>query len=233
VIEIEQLVKEFGRKRVIGNVNMKIDSGEFVVILGPNGAGKTTLLRLISTLLRPSSGRILVDGNDVKDEGIEVRQKVGVLAHVPYLYEELSAIENLRFYAKMYGIGPADERIKDLLERVKLSHRMNDQVGTFSRGMKQRLAIARAIIQKPNHLFMDEPYTGLDLNGCSILSEMLRRFHRQKRTIVMVTHDMERGYEMGERLAVMIDGDIAYDVRKDTVSFDEFKESYKNLLGAT
>lgn len=233
MIEIQNLVKEFGRKRVISDIDMKIEKGEYVVVLGPNGAGKTTLLRLISTLLRPSSGRILLDGREVKEEGVDLRKDIGVLAHSPYLYDELTAIENLRFFAKMYNVEYAEDRIKDLLQRVKLYHRMNDHVGTFSRGMKQRLAIARAIIHKPSYLLMDEPYTGLDLNAGEILSSMLRRYHGQKRTILMVTHDLERGYEMGERLAVMSGGKVALDVRKDEVGLDEFKENYKRLLGAT
>ncbi|UCD92071.1 MAG: ABC transporter ATP-binding protein [Methanobacteriota archaeon] len=232
MIEIENLVKKFGRKRVIDGVNLTIDKGNFLAILGPNGAGKTTLLNLICTLLRPSSGSILVDKLDTKEDGIEVRRKIGVLAHVSYLYDDLSALENLKFYGKMYGIKLKEERIKRLLSRVKLLHRMNDMVGTYSRGMKQRLSIARAVVHDPDVLLLDEPYTGLDLNGCEILNEMLLELGKQKKTIVMVTHDVERGHEMGERLAVMIDGKMAADFRKEDMGLDEFKRRYRKLLGA-
>lgn len=233
MIEIENVVKEFGRKGVINGIDLRIEKGDYLVILGPNGAGKTTLLKLISTLLRPSDGTIKIDGYDVKEDGLEVRKRIGVLGHVSYLYDELSALENLRFYAKMYGVTLGLEEIKAILSRVKLAHRMNDLVGTYSRGMKQRLAIARAIIHKPKILLLDEPYTGLDLNGRKILTDMLREFQKQGITTVMVTHDIERGYEMGNRLAVIIDGKIAADLRKEDMSIEDFKNKYAGLMGAT
>ncbi len=233
MIEIENVVKEFGRKGVINGIDLRIEKGDYLVILGPNGAGKTTLLKLISTLLRPSEGTIKIDGYDVKEDGLEVRRRIGVLGHVSYLYDELSAFENLRFYAKMYGVTLGLEEIRAILSRVKLAHRMNDLVGTYSRGMKQRLAIARAIIHKPKILLLDEPYTGLDLNGRKILTDMLRAFQKQGITTVMVTHDIERGYEMGNRLAVIIDGKIAADLRKEDMSIEDFKNRYAGLMGAT
>jgi heme ABC exporter ATP-binding subunit CcmA len=233
LIDIVGLVKEFGRKRVINGIDLRVEKGDFLVILGPNGAGKTTLIKLVSTLLRPSSGSIKIDGYDVKGDGVEARRRIGVLGHVSYLYDEMSALENLRFYAKMYDVALGQSEIKDLLSRVKLAHRMNDLVGTYSRGMKQRLAIARAIIHRPKVLLLDEPYTGLDINGRKVLSEMLRGFQRQDITIVMVTHDVERGYELGDRLAVIIDGKMAADIRKEDMSIDDFKARYAGMLGAT
>ena len=217
---------------MINGIDLRIEKGDYLVILGPNGAGKTTLLKLISTLLRPSGGTIKIDGYDVKEDGLEVRRRIGVLGHVSYLYDELSALENLRFYAKMYGVTLGLEEIKAILSRVKLAHRMNDLVGTYSRGMKQRLAIVRAIVHKPKILLLDEPYTGLDLNGRKILTDMLREFQKQGITTVMVTHDIERGYEMGNRLAVIIDGKIAADLRKEDMSLEEFKNRYAGLMGA-
>ncbi|MFQ5885124.1 MAG: heme ABC exporter ATP-binding protein CcmA [Thermoplasmata archaeon] len=232
MIEIDSLVKKFGRRKVINGLNLKIDKGDFLVIFGANGAGKTTLINLLSTLLRPSSGTVLIDGVDNQENGSEVRKSIGVLAHKSYLYDELSASENLKFYAKMYGVPAVDKRIEELLALVRLSHRMDDLVGTFSRGMRQRLAIARAIIHDPRVLLLDEPYTGLDLNGGEILSKMLRKFHHEERTTVMATHDVGRGYEIGERLAVMSDGGIAADFRKEETGLDEFKKRYRELLGA-
>ncbi|MEE9116162.1 MAG: heme ABC exporter ATP-binding protein CcmA [Thermoplasmata archaeon] len=233
MIEIDNVVKEFGRKGVINGIDLRIEKGDYLVILGPNGAGKTTLIKLISTLLRPSSGTIKIDGYDVKEDGVEARRRIGVLGHVSYLYDELSALENLRFYAKMYGVNLGHDEIREILSKVKLAHRMNDLVGTYSRGMKQRLAIVRAIIHKPKILLLDEPYTGLDLNGRKILTEMLREFQKQGITTVMVTHDIERGYELGNRLAVIIDGEIAADLRKEDMSIEDFKNRYAGLMGAT
>jgi heme ABC exporter ATP-binding subunit CcmA len=233
LIEIENVVKEFGRKGVINGIDLRIEKGDYLVILGPNGAGKTTLLKLISTLLRPSDGTIRIDGFDVKEDGLEVRRRIGVLGHVSYLYDELTALENLRFYAKMYGVSLGPEKIKAILSRVKLAHRMNDLVGTYSRGMKQRLAIARAIIHKPKILLLDEPYTGLDLNGRRILTEMLREFQTKGITTVMVTHNIERGYEMGNRLVVIMDGEIAADLRKADISKEDFVNRYAGMMGAT
>jgi heme ABC exporter ATP-binding subunit CcmA len=233
LIEIENVVKEFGRKGVINGIDLRIEKGDYLVILGPNGAGKTTLIKLISTLLRPSDGTIKIDGFDVKEDGLEVRRRIGVLGHVSYLYDDLTALENLRFYGKMYGVTLGTEDIKAILSSVRLAHRMNDLVGTYSRGMKQRLAIARAIIHKPKILLLDEPYTGLDLNGRKILTDMLRKFQTQGITTVMVTHDIERGYEMGNRLIVIVNGKIAADLRKEDMSVEEFKNTYADLIGAT
>jgi heme ABC exporter ATP-binding subunit CcmA len=232
VIETEDLVKGFGRKKVIDGVNLKIEKGDFLAIFGPNGAGKTTLIKLLSTLFRPSSGRITIDGLDTKKKAAEVRQRIGVLTHSSFLYDELSAKENLRFYMRMYNVQVEDERVKGLLGRVKLLHRINDMVGTYSRGMKQRLAIARAIAHNPKILLLDEPYTGLDLNGSEILSNILSEHLEQGKTIVMATHDVELGYEVSKRLAVLFDGKIATDRNKQDVGMNEFKEMYKGLLGA-
>ncbi|MFQ6061403.1 MAG: ABC transporter ATP-binding protein, partial [Thermoplasmata archaeon] len=230
LIEIKNLEKEFGRRKVIDGIDLRIDTGDSLSILGPNGAGKTTLIKLLSTLQRPSSGTVLMDGLDIKENGRDIRKSIGVLGHDSYLYDNLSAIENLEFYARMYGVPPSRERVGELLTRVGLQHRMHDMVGTYSRGMRQRLDIIRAVIHDPKTLLLDEPFTGLDLRGCNVLRKMIREFQSQRKTVVMVTHDVARGYEVGERIIVLIRGKIVSERRKGELGLEEFTREYEAQL---
>lgn len=233
MIEIKDLVKDFGKKHTIDNLNLKVDDGEFLTIFGPNGSGKTTLLKLISTLLKPTSGEISINGNDSKENGIELRRSIGMVSHETYLYDELTAMENLRFYTALYGVQLTKEKVSNLkamLKDVALFHRMNDNVGTFSRGMKQRLAIVRASVHNPKVILLDEPYTGLDRKGCNVLNGMLRRLNASGSTIVMTTHDIEKGYNASKRLAILIGGKIVFDKPKSEIGLDEFISKYGEYL---
>ncbi|NOR60198.1 MAG: ATP-binding cassette domain-containing protein, partial [Methanosarcinales archaeon] len=162
IVSIKSLSKAFGSHRVLKNIDLDVKKGEFITIFGPNGAGKTTLMKIMSTLVEPSAGSISIDGFNVKDDPVEIRKRIGSISHETYLYSELTAEENLRFFGRMYGMDKnhLDARVDELIEQVGLEYRSNDRVGTFSRGMKQRLSIARALIHEPSILFLDEPYTG-------------------------------------------------------------------------
>ena len=160
-IRVEGLGKTFGRRDVLRDVSFTVPRGGFLTLFGPNGAGKTTTLRLVATLLRPSTGSVAVAGHDLRDDPQPVRWAIGFISHEPLLYRDLTAEENLRFYADMYGLADPQRRIADLLERVELSHRRYDLTRTFSKGMLQRLAIARALLHKPCVLLLDEPHSGL------------------------------------------------------------------------
>src|SRR5258706_113098 len=169
LIEANGLVKSFGLRPALRDVNFNVASGSIVALLGPNGSGKTTLLRLLSGLSRPTAGSITVGGWNLPREAAAVRAQLGVVAHLPLLYDDLTAAENLHFFAQLYGLQQPASRIATVLDRVGLTRRANELVRTFSRGMQQRLAIARAILHNPAVLLLDEPYTGLDVSGAEML----------------------------------------------------------------
>jgi len=213
MIEAIAVTKAFGLRPVLRGVDLRVSEGEFLTLFGPNGAGKTTLLRILSTLSRPTTGQVRIGGYVLPQQAGAVRSILGVVSHQPLLYGDLSAEENLRFYARMYGLPPdvQETRIPEVIEAVGLRRRTMDLVRTFSRGMQQRLAIARAILHDPQVLLLDEPYTGLDQDAAAILDTVLREVATQGRTVVMTTHDLARGLAMGDRVAILSNGKIAYD----------------------
>jgi ABC-type multidrug transport system ATPase subunit len=155
-----------------------------------------------------------------------------MISHSPYLYDELTAYENLEFYGKMFNIRSEKlkERVKSLLRKVGLAHRMFDRVGTFSRGMKQRMAIARVLLYKPKVLFLDEPYTGLDPNATELLDSLLYDFNKKGGTILMTTHDLERGLRASNRVAILVNGKIEYDERSSNLDIRKFKKIYQQVI---
>ncbi len=194
-------------------------------IFGPNGAGKTTTLRVLATLLAASSGKVRVAGRDVREDPMPVRRTIGLISHSPMPYLDLTAQENLRFYADMYGIEDREARISDLLQRIELSHRRYDIVRTFSKGMRQRLAIARAILHRPRVLLLDEPHSGLDPRAVDILDGLLSEI-RDEHTFVMVTHNIAKGLEWGSRLMIVENGRIVYE-HAAGVDHDTFSAVYR------
>ena len=227
---ISRLTKAFGSQRVLKNINLVIKRGEFVTIFGPNGAGKTTLIKIMSTLVAPSGGSVIVDGFDVMKKPVQIRRLIGVISHDTYLYSDLTAEENLRFFGQMYDMDKykLDSRIDELLQEVGLEYRSNDRVGTFSRGMKQRLSIARAMIHKPSILFLDEPYTGLDQHAASTFEKVLRGLDAKNTTKVMISHNIERSLKLCDRVLILTEGSIVFDEQRHEVgSAEDFKERYE------
>ena len=206
-IEVEGLSKSFGRRPALREVGFSVEAGGFLAIFGPNGAGKTTILRILATLLAPGGGRVCVAGHDVRQDPMPVRAAIGVVSHAPLLYGDLTAHENLRFYADMYGLADREARVGELLERLELSPRRDDLVRTFSRGLRQRLAIARAILHRPRVLLLDEPYAGLDPRAVGILDALLAEIRRDH-TFVMVTHAMEKGLELATQAIIIEAGEV-------------------------
>jgi heme exporter protein A len=208
-IEVEGLRKTFGRREVLKGLSFSLERGGFLSIFGPNGAGKTTTLRVLATLLTANGGTVKVAGHDVREDPMPVRRTVGLISHNPMLYLDLTAQENLRFYGDMYGVPDREARIDELLERLELSHRRYDVVRTFSKGMRQRLAIARAILHRPRVLLLDEPHSGLDPRAVDILDGLLADI-RAEHTFIMVTHNIAKGLELATRLMIIEGGRIAY-----------------------
>jgi len=229
MIKVNALVKSFGPRTALASVNLHVEAGEFVTLVGPNGAGKTTLLRILATLTRPTEGSMRIAGLDPIKAGEEARRTIGFLSHRTLLYDDLTAEQNLRFYAWMYDLDDGSSRITDLLEQVGLAARRHDLVRTFSRGMQQRLAVARAVLHRPQVLFLDEPYTGLDPNAAQVLTSLLTELAGAGCTILLTTHNLERGLEVGRRIIVLAQGRIVYDVPRAEVDSATFPKMYQQL----
>jgi heme ABC exporter ATP-binding subunit CcmA len=213
IIEVEALVKTYGLLPVLRRLDVSIPRGAFVAVLGPNGSGKTTLLRLLAGLTKPTSGAIRIGGWELPHEAWAVRAQIGLVSHRPLLYDALSARENLNYFARMYNLPTRHrrERIDRLLEQVGLAKRDQDPVRTFSRGMQQRLSIARALLHDPHLLLLDEPYTGLDQDASAALDDLLGAAQAEGHTIVMVTHQLDRAARLAERVIILSRGMIGYD----------------------
>ena len=232
MIEVKKLVKRFGLKAVLRGVDFRVERGEFVALLGPNGAGKTTFLRILSTLARPSLGEVKVAGYRLPHEAAQVRARLGVVSHMPLLYGDLTAEENLEFYARMYGIPNYQLRITEVLNLVGLESRRRDLVRTFSRGMAQRLAIGRAVLHDPEVMLFDEPYTGLDQDASSMLDEVLQSVAAQGRTVVMTSHDLARAEELATRFDILSRGVIAASATRESLGTSNLLTFYKQALAA-
>lgn len=207
-VVVENLTKRFGDIYALRNVSFSVEENTSFGILGPNGAGKTTLIRILSTLLKPTSGRVLIMGRDALRNSREVRRLLGVVSHKSFLYGELTAIENLRFYASLYGVED-EERLWNLLEFVGLEDRAYSQVRTFSRGMEQRLAIARALIHDPPILLLDEPTSGLDVQSRERVLALVRSLVEERRaTVIITTHSLDEASMICERVAILSRGEL-------------------------
>ncbi len=224
--------KKYGGKYALRSLELRIQTGQFCILLGPNGAGKSTLLKVLCTLTRVSSGDASIDNHSIVEESVEVRKSIGAVLHETLLYEDLTAAENLQFYARLWGVKSAEQKVDELLSRLGLLHRRNDRVGDFSRGMKQRLSIARALMSDPKVLLLDEPFTGLDVKSRDQVSTMLREAAAAGTTILMTAHDPELAHELANRLLVLVDGKIQYDRLTASVNKTDFVSEYKRLAGA-
>jgi heme exporter protein A len=228
-VETRNLTKAFGPRAALAGVELTIAPGEFVTLVGPNGAGKTTLLRILATLVRPTSGTVRIAGLDPAKEGTEVRRRIGFLSHRTILYDDLTAEQNLNFYAQMYNLEDAVGRSRALLERVDLAARRHDLVRTFSRGMQQRLAVARAVLHAPEVLLLDEPYTGLDPNATRSLTDLLGELASEGCTVVLTTHNLDLGLAVGKRVVVLARGKIVHEAHRADVDPEAFVEQYREL----
>lgn len=229
-IEATHLTKAFGTRKAVDNVSFALPKGAFLSIFGSNGAGKTTLLNMLSTLSRPSSGTLSIAGFDAKEHSEDIRERIGYISHFSMLYPDLTAEENLMFYSRLYGVDEPQIRVDNLLEAVGLAHRKFDVVRTFSRGMIQRVSIARALVHDPEIVLLDEPYSGLDPHAVDIFDELIGKV-RSHRTFVMVSHDLAKGFEMCTHALVMARGRVVSFSKRDDLSFDAFSELYCETVG--
>jgi ABC-2 type transport system ATP-binding protein len=230
IIEIEEVTKKFGEKLALNRVSFSVLEGDSFALLGPNGAGKTTLVRIVSTLLRPTSGRVTVRGVEIFDDPQEVKMAIGVVSHNPFLYEDLSARENLQFYADLYS--RRDSRVDVLLEKVGLSSNADDAVKTFSRGMKQRLSIARALVHDPPILILDEPTAGLDVEGKAVFYDMVKELNEEGKTILLTTHYLPEAEDLCEKVCILDMGEVRACGMLDEIKGEKsLEETFIRLTG--
>jgi heme exporter protein A len=234
MIELQNLTKAFGSKAALRGVDLRVEPGESLAIFGPNGAGKTTLIRILSSLSRPTSGKVFIGGLDLATHADGIRRYLGVVSHAPLLYDSLTAEENLRFFAQLYDMKDPGHRISEMLDQVGLAPRRHDLVRTFSRGMVQRLAIARALLHDPQVLLLDEPDTGLDPQAAEMLHGLLVALSAsatEQRTIVTVTHSIERGLAIADRVVILSAGRIVFQGATHGMAAADFRPLYDQYCG--
>jgi heme exporter protein A len=229
-IEVKQLSKSYGEHHALRGIDLSVKWGDILAIFGPNGAGKTTLLKVLATLVKPSAGDVSVAGFNLKQDAIMIRRRIGVVTHQTLLYDDLSAYENLRFYGKMYDVSNLRDKINQLIAQVGLESRIHDPVRTLSRGMQQRLAIARALIHDPPVLLLDEPGTGLDQHASAMFATILNSTANKQRAVLMTSHSLEQGSALSSRIAIMADGKIAYEGSKQ-LDISNLREVYYQCTG--
>jgi heme exporter protein A len=230
MIEIKKLTKQADNKLILRGVDLSIKQGETVAILGPNGAGKSTLLKVLATLIKPTSGIVKINGLDLKKDHIEVKKLFGYLPHSSLLYDHYTPLENLVFFGELYGVKDVENKARELVKEVGLSFFINEPVKNFSRGMIQRIAIARAIIHEPKIMLLDEPHTGLDQGAISILNNVVLSMKEKGCTTLMVTHDFKQAAEICDRIIIVKNGKIADDFKINNKSLGLVSEKYQVLV---
>jgi heme exporter protein A len=229
-LEVRELSRTFGARKALDRVSFELPAGAFLSIFGPNGAGKTTMLKVLSTLTVPSKGSARVLGLDVVEDAVELREQIGFISHNPLLYPDLTAEENLEFFADLYCIDDPKARVKELLTAVELNHRKLDAVRTYSRGMIQRLSIARALLHKPEVIFLDEPYSGLDPHAMDILDSLIASV-REEHTFVMISHDLQKGLELCSHALILAKGKVVLFEEREAIDPDAFASTYRATVG--
>jgi heme ABC exporter ATP-binding subunit CcmA len=209
-VVVARMRKAYGLRPVLRDVSLTVTAGQCVALLGPNGAGKTTLLRILATLTRPSQGSVTVAGYDALRDAQQVRRIVGYVGHAPLLYDELTARENLLFFARMYGLPDGPTRADALLQRMGIRSRAHDRVGALSRGQAQRVALARGILHDPQVLLLDEPDTGLDEDALALLQNLLVERRQASQTTLLTTHTLERGLAWCDEVVALAGGRVAF-----------------------
>jgi len=229
-LEVRGLTRAFGVRKALDGVDLDLPERAFLSVFGPNGAGKTTLIKVLTTLLNPTNGTAQVLGMDVVSDAVELRTHIGLISHNPLLYPDLTAEENLLFFADMYGVEQPEARVAELLEAVELDHRKLDLTRTFSRGMLQRLSIARALLHRPEVLFLDEPYSGLDPHAMDILDGLIAQI-RGNHTFVMISHDLDKGLELCSHALILAKGRVVMFERREDIDDAAFRQTYRSTVG--
>ncbi|HEB68706.1 MAG TPA: ABC transporter ATP-binding protein [Desulfobulbus sp.] len=225
-LTVNNLCKEYEGRRALHKVSLSLQQGDFLSLFGPNGAGKSTLLRIIATLISPSSGQVEIKGFDLQEEPEAFKRQLGVISHQSLLYGHMTARENLLFYGALYKVEDPQQRADELLRVVELYPRRHSRVSRFSRGMCQRLSIARALVNDPSLLLLDEPFSGLDQYAAAILTRQLDELRTRARTVIMVTHSLDRGLAAAGKVGILAGGRLLYLEDRDTIDPAAFEGLY-------
>lgn len=230
-VEAVGLTKTFGRRAAVGGVDFTLGPGDGLAVFGPNGAGKTTLLRLIAGLLKPTTGAARVQGVDVRRDA-RARSRVGLISHQSMLYAPLTVLENVEFSARLYGLADPTGAARAALESMRVLDRASVAVRTLSRGLQQRVSIARATVHEPTVILLDEPYSGLDEVGAQALTALLQSLRARGATLVLVTHNVSEGLALATYAAIMTEGRFARIERRDGPGFDaqKYAAEYRELV---
>lgn len=231
MVRMSAVTKRYGKVMALRGIDLQLARGRCLGIFGPNGAGKTTLLRMLSTLARPSSGTIRIAGFDVLREMEKVRPLLGVLSHRTFLFPHFTGFENLHFYGRLFGVKSLPDRIQEVLQSVGLEQHARQLVGTYSRGMQQRLAIARAILHHPQLLLFDEPFTGLDQQAVSHVQSLLKALQSTESTLIVSTHNLSRGLELCDDIAIQCRGKIVCRRPATGLDLQTFEQLYVEQVG--
>jgi heme exporter protein A len=231
-LRLTDVSRTFGRRRALNRVSLTAQAGTITALLGHNGAGKSTLLSIAATLISPTSGSVRYGDLDAAGGGAALRARIGMLGHDLYLYGELTAAENLRFFARVYNLDAIERRVDAALERAGLSARRDDIVSGFSRGMRQRLALERALIHEPRLLLLDEPFTGLDRRGQKWVNEFLLAFKAGGGTAVVATHSLGGGLAVADRVGILAQGRLLLDRPATDLSPEALHRLYESLTEA-
>jgi heme exporter protein A len=224
------LRKSFGPALVLDEVTLEVPAGQCLALLGPNGAGKTTLLRILATVTRPSAGSLRIDGVDALGEPEAARVRIGMVAHASYVYEDLTAMENLRFWGTMAGLDTSPHRLRERLQVVELDTVADERARTFSAGMKRRLGLARVTLGRPRLLLLDEPFTGLDRRGQKWLDEFLLAFKAGGGSVVLATHGFTSALALADRAVILAGGRLVLDRPAVGLGRDELHRLYDDLV---
>ena len=231
-VEAWNVHKSYGRRAVLRGVDLSVRPGRTLAIVGPNGAGKTTLLRVLATLARPSSGTVRICGVDAVADPVTARRHVGVVLATTFLYDELSGAENLAHYARLYGVRDARQRAVQLAELLGVHGRLHDRVGTYSRGMAQRLSIARALLHRPEVLLLDEPDAGLDPAATAELPRFLRGDGAPARAIVLTCHDLHLALDVADDVAILAHGRFAFAAPASSLTPEALRRTYESVVSS-
>jgi ABC-2 type transport system ATP-binding protein len=215
MIELQNVVKKYGEKVAVNDLNFSVEKGKLFGFLGPNGAGKTTTIRMMIGLLRPTEGQIFINGLNVWDNPKKIHRDIGVVFELPNLYLKSSIKSNIKLFADLYGV--SNDRVMEVLKELQLDEKQNEKVGKLSKGWKQRVLIARALIHDPKVLFLDEPTSGLDPNTTALIREYIKKIKQRGTTIVLTTHDMHEAEELSDCVGIMYNGQLAAIDTKDNL----------------
>ena len=232
VLRAAGLVREFGPLRAVDGIGFSLEAGQLMTVFGPNGAGKTTLLRVLCGGLRPSEGEVFLREKKLQTGDPEWHRRIGVLSHQSFLYGHLTLEENLQFFGKLFGLRDLSSRIPERLEQVGLQQRAGSLARTLSRGMRQRLALARTLLHDPEFVLLDEPYTGLDAHAASVLRGVLASLKDGHRTVILVTHNISQGLELADRVAIQVRGRFVFLDDRNTLDTGTFEHFYRERVEA-